>query len=168
MATRTTVETRPIFGVSAAILLILEVTIIAPTTQAQDQFDIDVCNANVDEWARDQCLKGLGINPKKPVAEPATESWAKIAEDNYVDAAYGCKKRIERLAQYDFEWTDGWLGAKFSHHVQGDKPGHIIYMGDAIKLQNGFGAWQQYLYSCEFNTRTKTVVDVKAAPGRLD
>lgn len=138
---------------------------------AQDQFDIDVCKANVDEWARDQCLAELGVKGSPAPTAPQQQtsaSWAELAEENFLAASFDCKKGVERLAKYQFEWTDGWLETKFTRRAPGKSPKSVIYIGDAIKLQNGFGAWQQYLYACEFDTSAKKVIDVSAAPGRLD
>lgn len=83
-------------------------------------------------------------------------------------ATRACRPMIERLAQYDFKWTDGMLGSKFPYFRWNNKEKHIItYIGDAIKLQNGFGAWQQYSYSCDYNFDLDEVVDVNGAPGPL-
>ena len=40
-------------------------------------------------------------------------------------------------------------------------------MGDKIMLQNGFGAWQNYVYVCTFDTQKEEVVDLRLGPGRL-
>ncbi|MEQ9464275.1 MAG: hypothetical protein RJQ10_11500 [Haliea sp.] len=90
-----------------------------------------------------------------------------MAKSHLVDANTYCKRPVERLAQYDFEWTDGWLTLKFRHYIQSERPGTFIYIGDSIKLQNGFGAWQPHIYACEYRPSTKTVVEVSASPGRL-
>lgn len=146
----------------------------------QDEFDIAVCNANVDKYARDKCLESLGASkpaepePKKPKptqqapkSSAPNANWKALAEKHLAEANTYCANRVERLAKYDFEWTDGWLELKFLRYLPSEKPGVIIYMGDKIKFQNGFGAWQPYIYLCEFNTKTNTVMDVSATPGRL-
>jgi hypothetical protein len=85
-----------------------------------------------------------------------------------VDSTIACRPLVERLAKNDFKWTDGWLDKKFSHYRWGDKArGVVTYIGDKIKFQNGFGAWGYYIYECDFDTRNKRVVDVRATPGRL-
>jgi hypothetical protein len=79
-----------------------------------------------------------------------------------------CQKFVERLAKYQHEWTDGWLEPKFSHFRWKDQSqGHVTYIGDKIKFQNGFGAWQFHVYSCDFDPVTNRVLDVAAAPGRM-
>lgn len=83
-------------------------------------------------------------------------------------AAVYCKEPVERLAKYSFEWTDGTLEQKFSHFRWKDKDNGIItYIGDKIKYQNGFGAWQNSTYECDIDPVSKTVFDVRASAGRL-
>lgn len=89
-------------------------------------------------------------------------------EKNMIKAAFRCAPQVERLAKYQHEWTDGWLGPKFTRVVWKDKAnGVLTYVGDQIKFQNGFGAWQYHIYACDFDTRTETVLSVEAEPGRL-
>ena len=85
-----------------------------------------------------------------------------------VAASVHCPDYIERLAQYDHEWTDGWLGSKFSRFAWKDrKNGSVTYIGDQIKYQNGFGAWVPHTYQCDFDPLQREVLDVRAMPGRL-
>jgi len=84
------------------------------------------------------------------------------------DATVLCTPLVERLAKNNFEWIDKWYEPKFSHYRWKDRAlGVITYLGDKIKYQNGFGAWTLSVYECDFDTKTKTVVDVRAAAGRL-
>ena len=93
------------------------------------------------------------------------------AEKHSFKASHQCQKAVERIAKYDFEWTVGWLDSKFSHYRWKDrKRGVVTYIGDKLKLQNGFGAWQNYVYSCDFLPSADgsgTVLDIQAEPGRL-
>lgn len=89
--------------------------------------------------------------------------------DKY-NAAVGiyCDEDVERLANYSFEWTDGWLEPKFSHFRWMDKEkGWVTYIGDKIKFQNGYGAWQNAIYECDFAPETNMVLGVRAEPGML-
>ncbi len=89
--------------------------------------------------------------------------------DKYnVEADIQCDEYIERLANYSFEWTDGWMDPKLSHFrwLDQDK-GWITYIGDKIKFQNGFGVWQNIIYECDFAPETNTVMNVRAEPGML-
>jgi hypothetical protein len=89
-------------------------------------------------------------------------------DKNNLSATVYCKKYVERLAKFSFEWTDGMLEPKFSHFRWKDvKAGVVTYIGDKIKFQNGFGAWQNYVYECDFDPKTNQVVDVRANPGML-
>jgi hypothetical protein len=91
-----------------------------------------------------------------------------LGEKFDVESTVACRPLVERLAKNDFQWTDGWLEPKFSHYRWGDKArGVVTYIGDKIKFQNGFGAWGYYTYQCDFDTRSKRVVDVRATPGRI-
>ena len=79
-----------------------------------------------------------------------------------------CEDGIEHLAKYSYKWTGGFLGQKFSLlRWKNQQAGIIIYIGDKIEFQNGFGAWQNYIYECDFDTNTETVLSTQADPGRL-
>lgn len=85
-----------------------------------------------------------------------------------IKASFACAPMVERLAQYQHEWTDGMLEAKFSRFRWKDKnSGVMTFLGDRIKFQNGFGAWQFHIYTCDFDTMGERVLSVNAAPGRL-
>ena len=93
------------------------------------------------------------------------ECWG---EKHSFAASFRCPDQIERLAKYDHEWTDGWLGTKFSHFAWKDRQtGAITYIGDQIKFQNGFGAWVPHTYHCDFDPIKREVLDVRAMAGRL-
>ncbi len=69
---------------------------------------------------------------------------------------------------YGSRWTDGFLEPKLSRSIWSDRENGIAtYIGDKIEFQNGFGAWQPHVYSCDVDLGLKVVVDVSAAPGRL-
>jgi len=79
-----------------------------------------------------------------------------------------CKKDVERLAKYSVRWTDEMFEQKFSRFRWLDKDaGTLTFVGDRIDFQNGFGAYQAHIYECDFDPSTKTVLDVRAHPGRL-
>jgi len=84
-------------------------------------------------------------------------------------ASVYCRQPIERLAKYQAEWTDKWYEPKFSRLRWDNKErGTITFIGDKIKFQNGFGAWQPMIYSCTFDGSSNTVISVNAFEGRLD
>lgn len=85
-----------------------------------------------------------------------------------IKASFACRPFVERLAKYQFEWTDGWLESKFSRFRWKNKAnGQITFVGDKIKFQNGFGAWQFATYSCDYDPIADVVLNVDATPGRL-
>ncbi len=85
-----------------------------------------------------------------------------------IDAILACSPKIERLAKYSHKWTDSILESKFTHLIWADQPrGVVTYMGDKIQFQNGFGAWQNYTYLCDYSPNNKQVVDVSVSKGRL-
>lgn len=100
--------------------------------------------------------------------EACRKSGSCWAERHRIAAEVYCKPEVERLAKYDHEWTDGWFGHKFSRGAFLDEEkGTLMYFGDQLRLQNGFGAYQNYIYRCDFDPETNTVLGVDAEPGRL-
>lgn len=91
------------------------------------------------------------------------------AEKNLPQANYPCQKAVEGLAKFSSKWTDGTLEMKFDHMRWADKSkGVIIYVGDKIQYQNGFGAYQNSIYECTFDTSSKTVLGATARAGHLE
>ena len=142
-----------------------------PTITAKDQFVgaiiLVVIIAGLWIW-----LSGDSEPEKTPeqiAAENAAcrddiECWGR---ENKVDAVGSCSGLIERLAQYDYEWTDGsYMKVRFFRWLD-KKAGTITYLGDNIKFQNGFGAWQHYTYECDYAPDRDVVLDVRATPGRM-
>jgi hypothetical protein len=85
-----------------------------------------------------------------------------------VAASVRCPGEIERLPRFTMEWVDGWLEPKFSHFRWRDQEaGVVTYVGDRARFQNGFGAWQNVIYECDFDTQNDTVLNVRASAGRL-
>lgn len=85
-----------------------------------------------------------------------------------ISASVYCAKPVERMAKNDFEWTDGMLEPKFSHFRWLDQSrGYITYIGDKIKYQNGFGAWINHIYECDFDPGTNTVLNIRVEQGRI-
>ncbi|MXY39025.1 MAG: hypothetical protein F4160_06620 [Rhodospirillaceae bacterium] len=90
------------------------------------------------------------------------------SERNLPKAAIHCRRHIEDLARYDYEWTDGFLESKFSHfRWKNMSLGIVTYLGDKIKFQNGFGAWVPHKYWCSYDATQEKVLDVHAQPGRM-
>ena len=77
-------------------------------------------------------------------------------------ATFACEPLIESMARFDHEWTDGFLGAKFDRFRWLDREqGYVSYLGDQIKFQNGFGAWQNATYRCDYDPVSEAVLDTE-------
>lgn len=91
-----------------------------------------------------------------------------LAERVLPEASVVCDDLIERMAKYQFEWTGGFLEPVFSRYRWRDMPkGEITFIGDRIKFQNGFGAWQNMVYQCDYDAETGAILDVRVEGGRL-
>ena len=89
-------------------------------------------------------------------------------EKHSIAAGVRCRRPVERLAQYDMRWTDGWTEAKFPRmRWANQNEGLIAYIGDKAQFQNGFGAWQNVIYACTYDPSTDSAINVEVTPGRL-
>lgn len=85
-----------------------------------------------------------------------------------IAASVRCDSYVEKLAKYSHKWTDGMLEPKFSHFRWKNKEkGVVTFIGDKIQFQNGFGAWQNNVYECDYDPSSEQVLDVRAREGRL-
>jgi hypothetical protein len=84
-----------------------------------------------------------------------------FAEKHAGDAVGPCRRSVEALAPYDFQWMQGQKFSVFERYP--DNPTIITYSGDRIRFQNAVGAWQVMTYACDFN-----VVSGKAIEARVD
>lgn len=90
------------------------------------------------------------------------------ADKHSLKATYASQDTIERHAKYDFEWIDGFWGTKLNRVSWLDKSRlTLVYYGDQIKMQNGYGAWQRHVYKIEYDPVNEKVLGVKVWPGRL-
>lgn len=85
-----------------------------------------------------------------------------------IEATFACDDIIPRFAKFSYEWTDRWYEPKFSHFRWSDKANSTVtFIGDKIRFQNGFGAWQDMIYECDYDPSTKAILDARVRPGRL-
>ena len=85
-----------------------------------------------------------------------------------LDALIACKPAIQKMAKYDYEWTDGITSPAFTKLAWNDKKkGTITYFGDEIKMQNGFGNFLRHRYACKYDPNGKAVLGVTLEAGRL-
>lgn len=83
-------------------------------------------------------------------------------------AIYACEDLIEKRAKVSFKWTDGILGSKITHFRWKDKNNlTLTYFGDKIQFQNGFGAWQDMTYQCDYDPVNEKLLSVGVKPGRF-
>lgn len=88
--------------------------------------------------------------------------WGKLA---HAEAAGPCERRIELAAKHQSEWTNGILEHRLEPLAWSDEnTGVIIFGGDKIKMQNGFGAWTHMIYTCTWDSARKQVVEVGVEP----
>lgn len=90
------------------------------------------------------------------------------AETTLIEATSQCRPQIERRSRYSFEWTDSWAETKFDRYRWYDKEkGLVIYIGDKLKFQNGFGAWANVIYNCIYDPAKEKIIEIKVWQGRL-
>lgn len=70
-----------------------------------------------------------------------------------------CKRTIESMARYDYDWTTGFMESPF--HTQSDISAEntVTRWGNKIKFQNAYGAWRHGSYWCIYDVARKQVVD---------
>lgn len=101
-------------------------------------------------------------------AEECRADFTCWGRDRRIEAEIQCKRPIERQARYDHEWTDGWTEPMFSRfRWKDEEAGVMTYYGDRLRLQNGFGAWANVVYSCDFDTERNVALSVSVQAGRL-
>lgn len=81
-------------------------------------------------------------------------------------AALACRPVMEAQAQYSVKWPDG-LPIWFYSEWRDVEKTAIVYLGDSLKLQNQFGAWENHIYSCTYDPDNDRVIEVFLAAGRI-
>jgi len=89
------------------------------------------------------------------------------AEKHSAAATVKCTPLIGKMAKYDVEWGS-MFDPMFSHMRWKDaKAGTIVFIGDKVKFQNGFGVWIPVTYQCEYDPINETVLDIQIEEGRF-
>ncbi len=133
-------------------LVIIRAIFSSSTAPPSEQSDAVAPVTKTPEVSNAECKKSL-------------QCWG---ERHSISATVRCQRYIEKLAKYSHKWTDGFLEPKFSHFRWKNRAtGVVTFIGDKIQFQNGFGAWQNSIYECDFNPSTEQVLDVRASPGQL-
>ncbi len=103
--------------------------------------------------AEDKAKAEAEAKAEEEACRKEIECWGEKA---HTVATFACSRLVERLAKFDFEWTDGWTEPKFSHFRWRDiEAGMVTVIGDKIKMQNGFGAWSHMIYECDIDPVSK-------------
>lgn len=90
------------------------------------------------------------------------------AENESTLAEVFCEEPIERHARYGHRWTGGVVfDERFSVVRAAPDNSHVTYIGDKLQFQNGFGAWENMIYECDFDLDDDEVITVRVRPGRL-
>jgi len=104
---------------------------------------------------------------KKPVLTSAQcmkdiQCWSSRHD---IDAVVACKRPIEKYAKYQHRWQDGILSPTFPRvQWKDEKSGVVTYIGDKVQFQNGFGAWQNYRYECDYSPKAQQALAVRVTP----
>jgi predicted nucleic acid-binding Zn-ribbon protein len=90
------------------------------------------------------------------------------AEKNISAVAGPCGRAVFKLSKYQAEWTNATTEPRLSRYRWHDQArGTITFIGDKIKFQTNFGAWQNIIYECDFDPESNKIFAVRAVPGRI-
>ena len=133
---------------------------------AKHQLDVAAAEKKMQEEAKLVEARAKEAELKKQAdCKSDLQCWA---EKNQFDAIIACKPVIQKMAKYDYEWTDGITSPVFTKLAWSDKKkASVTYYGDEIKMQNGFGNFIRHRYACQFDTSRKAVLDVTLEAGRI-
>ncbi len=127
--------------------------------------------AEAERVAQEAEARRIEEEKRKAAAEKEAQCKKNLqcwGDKNLFAAAVACDDVIERHAKYSHEWTDGMLEPKFSHlRWKNRDKGIVTFIGDKIRFQNGFGAWSNMVYECDFEPVSSIVIDVRVQQGRL-
>ena len=77
-------------------------------------------------------------------------------------ARSACSTAVENQAKYTSRWRDGERWPTLAAYDT--KTSTIMLMGDAIELQNGFGAWRRMQYACIYSASKEAVTKLTVQP----
>lgn len=114
-----------------------------------------------------------GASEKTPEQLAAEEAACKAdlqcwGDKNLIRATFACVPEVERHAKYSHKWVDGTLEPKFERFRWANKEHSVLtFLGDKVQFQNGFGAYQNVSYQCDYDPVAGRVLAVRTAAGRL-
>jgi hypothetical protein len=119
---------------------------------------------DASEWAKQRSTVIAAKQRKEDEACIADVScWAKR---HLQEASRVCSTAIEQQARFDYRW-EAMRPDRFTSAIMHNNGQQISFIGNALKLQNGFGAWLPYSYNCRYDIGTKAVVAVEINEGRM-
>lgn len=99
------------------------------------------------------------VEPLLPGGRLANPDRTQEIYDKYRSQALAlCVPMIEQRAKWSHRWTDGWGEPRFDRY-QILEDNRIVYIGNHIEFQNGFGAWSRHTYRCTYDPRTQSVTN---------
>ncbi|NZD64924.1 hypothetical protein HX900_28010 [Rhizobium sp. WYCCWR 11290] len=128
--------------------------------------------AHLKTWAAEKKQKGAAVKEMKDQESAQADAICHKDFNCWSNkfnraATKVCAPQVERAAKNNFEWTDSFTSPKFPRATINDNGASITYVGDAIKMQNGFGAWIIMTYECDFDTKASRAIAVRVNPGQL-
>ena len=119
---------------------------------------------------------GFNFSPdKRDAAAVFYECWHDLecaAERAKKHVSKRCRQEVEAFvlgaANHEPRWDLGFLGAFWEAERWEHGPcGNVQLVGDNLSLQNSFGAWTNFIYSCTVDISTTSFVSVELVEGRL-
>ena len=105
---------------------------------------------------------------KKSVAKAICNTLQCLGEDNLTRASTRCRKGIEHRAKYQYEWSVGSYDHIFTQWKSfNESEDLILYIGDKIKMQNGFGVYVNQVYTCTYSIKNKKALFIDIGRGKL-
>ena len=118
-------------------------------------------------------LCSASTTPTPPRPPPSREETAAcradiacIGKQKAFAAESACRPALEAYAKYSARWSEDRSTWTYSEW-RDDQKTAIVYMGDSLQLQNGFSAWENYIYSCTYDPDQNRVLGVYLAAGRI-
>lgn len=106
------------------------------------------------------------LQEKADEAKRCQSNFSCWAQDHKIDGIVFCSSAIELSATYGFRWGKGFFTQKFPYMRPGPNR-TIVFSGDNVAFQNGFGAWQNQVYICTYDPASKRVSSLEIIPGKL-
>lgn len=79
-----------------------------------------------------------------------------------------CERAVEEKIIYQFRWTSGWLKPAFDRSAWDDESAKVLIVaGDALEVQNQYGAFVNSEYYCTISLTDFSVLESHIAPGRF-